>query len=231
MSLPEFLSKQEHFSWLMGKVSVDHDNTISNTKGIVTEKFNEEFGTNHQVVELAGWRAVAGWARDLGMSNEEALAVNHRFWFDTDLINLARPNPGAIEFLERANRTGELIINSSRPYEQLGSTRAWYRQYAPFISPEQIIVGLPDIVIAGDILSQAISKTWVIKTLGSRSHIEDVSFHAKTILDYTDAFIFLLSDDTALDTRYQTRLMRFGGKDGKAPDMSQLARLIVAQSY
>ena len=226
MSLPELLSPQERFSWLMENVSVDHDNTISDTKGIVTEKFNQEFGTNHHVMELAGWRAVADWAKALGMSDEEALAVNHRYWFDKDLINLARPNPGAIEFLERANRMGRLIINSSRPFEQLDSTRLWYRQYAPFVKPEQIVVGLPDIVIAGDILSQAITKTWVVKLLGCRAHIEDVPFHAKVILDYTNAFLFLLSNETWLDGVYNSRLIRFSGVNGEPPDMKGLARLI-----
>ena len=210
----------------MENVSVDHDNTISDTKGIVTEKFNKEFRTNHRSIEIARWRAVADWGKELGMSDEEATAVNHRYWFDKDLINLARPNPGAIDFLEEANGKGKLIINSSRPYEQLESTRDWYGYYAPFIKREQVIVGLPDIVTPGDILAQAVSKVWIIKLWGSRSHVEDVTFHAKLILDYTDAFVFLLSDDTSLDGAYNSRLMRFGGVNGEPPDMKGLARLI-----
>lgn len=226
MSLPEFMSTKEYLLWLMGNVSVDHDNTVSDTKGIVVEKFNEEFGTNHQAIEISQWLSLTDWCRTLGMNEEEALTVNHRYWYDPDLINLALPNPGAVEFLERANRSGRLTINSSRPYKQLDATIAWYRQYVPFIKPEQIVVGLPDVVVPGDIMRQAASKAWIVRLLGCRAHVEDVVYHAQFILDYTNAFVFLLSDDASLDMRYRTRLMRFGGINGKPPDMTLLARLI-----
>ena len=226
MSLPEFMSTKEYLSWLMENVSVDHDNTVSDTKGIVVEKFNEEFGTNHQAIEISQWRALADWAKEIGMDDKEALSVNHRYWYDPALINLAKPNPGAIEFLERANRIGRLTINSSRPYDQLVPTIAWYRQHAPFIRPEQIVVGLPDVVVPGDIMRQAASKAWIVRLLGCRAHVEDVVYHAQFILDNTNAFIFLLSDDASLDVKYKTRLMRFGGINGKPPDMTLLAQLI-----
>jgi len=220
------MSSKEYLSWLMENVSVDHDNTVCDTKGIVVEKFNEEFGTNHQAIEIREWRSLADWCCALGMNDEEALAVNQRYWYDPDLINLALPNPGAIEFLEKANRMGRLRINSSRPYEQLDATVAWYRQYVPVIRPEQIVVGLPDVVVPGDILTQAVTKAWIVRLFNCRSHVEDVAFHAKFILDNTDAFVFLLSDDASLDTKYKTRLMRFGGINGKPADMTQLAELI-----
>lgn len=226
MLLPEYLSTKEYFSWLMENVSVDHDNTISDTKEIVVEKFNEEFGTNHQAIEISQWYSLPEWCRALGMNKEEALVVNHRYWYDPDLINLARPNPGAIEFLNKANLKGHLTVNSSRPFDQLTSTVGWYRHYAPFIKPEQIVVGLPDLVVPGDIMRQAVSKAWIVWLLGCRAHIEDVVYHAKFILDYTNAFVFLLSDDSSLDVKYKTRLMRFGGINGKPPDMTLLAELV-----
>lgn len=225
MSLPEFLTTKEYLSWLIENLSVDHDNTISDTKGIVVEKFNEEFGTNHQAIEISQWLSLADWCRTLGMDEEEALVVDHRYWYDPDLINLARPNPGAVEFLKKANQVGRLIINSSRSFEQRGSTITWYKKHMPFIKPEQIVVGLPDVVIPGDALSQAVSKTWVIRLFGCRAHVDDVASHAKLILDHTNAFVFLLSDDASLDRRYQTRLMRFGGIGNRPPDMTMLNKL------
>jgi hypothetical protein len=119
-----------------------------------------------------------------------------------------------------------LIINSSRAYGQLDGTVAWYRERIPFIRPEQIIVGLPDVVVPGDIVAQAVSKVWTIKLFGSRSHVEDVVLHAKFVLDYTDAFVFLLSDDPSLDEEYKTRLMRFGGQSGQSPDLTFLVKLL-----
>ncbi len=222
----EFLFSKEYLRWLLADVSVDHDNTISDTKGIVTETFNKEFGTSHKVIEISKWHSVADWAKELGANDKEAFAINYRYWYDTDLINQGKPKPGAIEFLQKANRKGRLIINSSRPYEELDGTLKWYRKYASFIKPKQIIVGLPDIVEAGDILSQALSKVWVAKLYKCRSHVDDVPFHAKMILDYTDAFVFLLSDDTSLDGRYSTRLMRMGGIDGNQPDLALLNKLL-----
>jgi len=228
MANPEFQPSKEYLSWLMEEVSVDHDNTIGNTKGIVAVKFNAEFKTHHKSVEISRWHSVADWAQELGFSRDEALAINNRFWYDPEIINQAEPNPGAIKFLERASKKGSLIINSSRAYEQLGGTVGWYRQHAPIIRPEQVIVGLPDIVVPGDIVAQAASKAWIIRLFGSRSHVEDVPFHAKFILDNTDAFVFLLSDDASLDEAYKGRLMRFGGISGQSPDLTLLAELISA---
>jgi hypothetical protein len=232
MSLHEHVSPKEYLLWLLSSASIDHDNTVCNTKGIVTEKFNEEFGTKYQPSEISQWQSLVGWAKDLGMNEQQAFTVNHRYWYDIDLISQAKPNPGAIEFLEKADRLakdrhlGGPIINSSRPYSQLAATVGWYREHAPFIKPEQIVVGLPDIVVAGDAQKQAISKCWYIKLFGCPAHIEDVTAHAKIILDTTDAFVFLLSDDTSLDKFYRGKLMRFGGLNGNPPDMTQLARLI-----
>lgn len=225
MALSEFQPRKEYLLWLMEKVSVDHDNTVCNTKGIVTEKFNAEFGTSHKPVEISRWHSVADWAEELGFTQEEALAINDRFWYDQEIINQADPNPGAIKFLRRTNKNGNLIINSSRSYDQLDGTVVWYRKHAPFIRPEQIIVGLPDIVVPGDVVAQAASKAWIIKLFGCRLHIEDVPFHAKFILDNTDAFVFLVSDDPSLDEAYKTRLMRFGGINGNSPDLTLLAQL------
>ncbi|MCJ7805849.1 hypothetical protein MUP46_04390 [Patescibacteria group bacterium] len=222
---PEYPFNKEWLRWLLADVSVDHDNTINDTKGIVTETFNKEFGTSHMAIEISRWHSVADWAKELGASDKEAFAINQRYWYDSDLINQGKPKPGAIEFLQKANR-GRLIINSSRPYDELDGTRKWYRQYAAFVKPEQIVVGLPDIVEAGDILSQALSKVWVAKLYKSRSHIEDVPFHAKMMMDYTDIFVFLLSDDTSLDGHYGTRLMRMGGIDGNQPDLVLLNKLL-----
>ena len=226
MANPEFQPSKEYLSWLIEKVSVDHDNSVSNTKGIVAQEFNAEFGTHHKSVEISRWHSVADWAQELGFSRQEALAINNRFWYDPKIINQAEPNPGAIEFLEKANKKGGLIINSSRSYDQLDGTVIWYRQHAPIIRPEQVIVGLPDIVVPGDIVAQAASKAWIVKLFGSRSHVEDVPFHAKFMLDNTDAFVFLLSDDASLDEAYRGRLMRFGGINRQSPDLTLLAKLI-----
>jgi hypothetical protein len=225
MEVLEFLPIKERLLWLTQKTSVDHDNTICNSKGAVTQKFNKDFGTNHKTVEINRWHSVAGWAQELGYSKEEAIAINNRYWYDPNIINQAEPIPGAIEFLQIVNR-GDLIINSSRAYGQLDGTVAWYRERIPFIRPEQIIVGLPDVVVPGDIVAQAVSKVWTIKLFGSRSHVEDVVLHAKFVLDYTDAFVFLLSDDPSLDEEYKTRLMRFGGQSGQSPDLTFLVKLL-----
>lgn len=222
MASPEFLATKEQLIWLLANASVDHDNTISDGKSVVTDEFNKEFDTQHQATEIWQWHSVVGWAEKLGMDRREALAVNRRYWYNSDLINRAKPKPGAIEFLSGANKLGRLIINSSRSYDQLGSTREWYREYAPFIKPEQIVVGLPDIVKAEDILSQALSKVWVARLFKSRAHVEDTVFHGQMVLDYTDAFLFLLSDDSSLDGRYHDRLMRMGGVDGRLPDLTFL---------
>jgi len=225
MSLPEFLTTKEYLSWLIENLSVDHDNTISDTKGIVATKFNQEFKTDHQTSEINRYRSLADWCLSLGMNEDEALAVNHRYWYDQKLINQAEPKSGAVEFLKKANRVGRLIINSSRPFEQRESTITWYKEHMPFIKPEQIVVGLPDVVIPGDAFSQAVSKVWVVRLFGCRAHVEDVVSHAKLILDHTNAFVFLLSDDASLDRRYQTRLMRFGGIGNQPPGMTMLNQL------
>ena len=222
----ESLVTKEQLIYLMENVSVDHDSTVCDTKGKVTEEFNYDFGTSHRSTEISHRHPLADWAMELGANKSEAVAINDRYWYNEELINRARPNPGAIEFLEKANQIGRLIINSSRPFSQRQGTVDWYARHAPFVKPDQIIVGLPDIVIPGNAASQAVSKAWIINVLGCRSHIEDSTLHAKIILDTTNAFVFLLSDDTSLDWQCQGRLMRFGGINGRTPDLTGLADLL-----
>lgn len=217
---------REQLYYLLAYASIDHDNSVCNTKGQITEEFNKDFGTNHKVIEIVRWNSVADWALDLGYSQTEASAINHRLWYNEFLINQAKPNPGAIEFLEKVKRIGNPLINSSRPYEQLQGTVDWYKKYAPFWDTERIVVGLPDIVRAGDLMAQAVSKAWIVKLFKCRSHIEDVTLHAKLILDTTDAFVFFLSDDPSLDEAYKGRIMRFGGVNGAHPDLTGLNSLI-----
>ena len=210
----------------MENISIDHDNVVCDTKGKVTESFNQRFRTNHNPIELRGWSPLVVWAKAVGKSEDEAIAIDKSYWYDEEIINNARPNPGALEFLGKVNQIGRLTINSSRPFSQRQRTIDWYAKHAPFVKPEQVIVGLPDIVVPGNATSQAVSKAWIINVLGCRSHVEDVTLHAKIILDTTNAFVFLLSDDTSLDRQYRGRLMRFGGINGRTPDLTGLAELL-----
>lgn len=128
--------------------------------------------------------------------------------------------------MEKANRIGKVTINSSRPYIQRQGTLKWYEKNIPFIKPSQIAVGLPDIVVPGNALSQAVSKAWMINVLGCHAHIEDTTQHAKFILDNTSAFVFFLSDDSSLDWKYPGRMMRFSGSTGRTPNLTGLEKLL-----
>lgn len=50
----EILLPRDQLYYLLEELSVDHDNVVSDTKGIVTQEFNRRFGTNHRATELRG---------------------------------------------------------------------------------------------------------------------------------------------------------------------------------
>lgn len=144
------------------------------------------------------------------MTIAEAKKENQILWYDPETISKAEPLPGAIEFLyELTSRNSNYIINSSRKPKLYESTVEWYRQKAPFVDPGRILTGLPD-------LDPTITKAFRIKLEDRRVHFEDVPEHAKTILDYTRAHVFLLSNSDPPDTLEPHRLTHIKGRGSNA---------------
>lgn len=226
MPTHEILLPRENLSWLIGNCTIDHDNTTADTKQAVTDFFNKKHNTNHLAKEITHWNSLIDWSLELGKSYEEALVINKDYWYNADILFSAKPIPGAAEFLTRAISAGNrIVINSSRPYNQLDMTVEWYKKHIPVVRPENICVGLPDIVTKPDHERQAVTKAWMIRLLKSRMHIDDVPFHSKLILDNTQAYIFLLSNNPELDGYAPGRLFRYGNDNGGTPDFWPLYRL------
>ncbi len=221
MSLEFGLSK-EYLSSIIQSVSFDHDGTIADSRQLVTDQFNLEFGTKHEAHEMRSWNVVYEWGVDIGMSSNEAMETNNRLWYSPDILFKAKPVKAAIEFLEKAYQLkSDIVIASSRTPNLLESTVEWYRKYAPFIKPEKVIVGLPDMH------DGAVSKAVMVQLLKRKMHVEDVPAHAKLILQHsTSTRVFLLSNDNSLDTYKYPQLTRIGGKNSTyMPDFEPLNNL------
>ena len=83
----------------------------------------------------------------------------------------------------------------------------------PWIREENLIMQKTN-EMDGDIF-----QTFIINGKGFGIYFEDELSHAKTILDYTDAHVVLLSNLRLLDHYDNKRLIRFGGSFGQAPNL------------
>ena len=90
---------KEYLDWLLESVSIDHDGTVANSRGVVTEEFNIRHRTNHKVIDLCQWDTVRNWSLEIGMTKEEAEKENFDLWYKPETLFKAAPVPGAIEFL------------------------------------------------------------------------------------------------------------------------------------
>lgn len=218
----DFEPSGEYLNWLLEYVSVDHDGTIADSRTSVTKEFNKRHGTIHKVTDLNYWNAVYDWCKELKMSDEEAKNENNDLWYTPDTIFKARPTPGAIELLNKLHERGSnFIINSSRLPELRDSTVDWYKKYAPFVKPEQIHVAMPGF----DGLITKVNRINGHFSPRFRLHVEDVCEHAKLVLDHTNAYIVLLSNQE-FDHPAHGRYMQIKGKNGGMPDFWPINHLL-----
>jgi len=217
--LAELGPSKEYLNWLLGSVSMDHDGTVADSRQIVTTEFNKRNHTNHSVTDLNHWNAVISWSLEAGMTMEEAKRENYTLWYEPETIFKAEPILGAVEFLyELTIRRCDFIINSSRKPNLHESTVEWYRVNMPFIDLSRIRTGFPDI-------DGTISKVYRINSESRRIHFEDVPEHAKTILDYTGAHVFLLSNSRPLGLVEPGRLTHITGANDGMPDFTQINKM------
>mgnify|MGYP001558754396 FL=1 len=211
--------------WILKSPSIDHDGTIADSRTSVTNEFNKTYKTNYKVAELNHWNAVKDWCNEIGKSDDEANEIEHNLWYTPDALLKAEPIPGAIEFLrELFIRKINFTINSSRIPELRESTIAWYQKYAPFIEPENIKTGMPDI-------DGLVTKVNRINAVRSAIHIEDVPEHARSVLKYTHAYVILMSnrDDLGsldLSEPELKRLIRIKGENGDMPNFWPIHKLL-----
>jgi len=210
---------KEYLDWLLESVSIDHDGTVANSRGVVTEEFNIRHRTNHKVIDLCQWDTVRNWSLEIGMTKEEAEKENFDLWYKPETLFKAAPVPGAIEFLhELYMRDKNFIINSSRIPELRESTVNWYKIHAPFVEPFRIRTGMSG-------FEGLATKVNRINDVRHHLHIEDAPEHGRAILDYTHAHVIFLSNSDDLKDIKSNRLTQIKGSPGEMPDFWDINKL------
>lgn len=218
MSVEQNLSK-EYLNWLLESVSIDHDGTIADVRASVTLEFNRRHKTNYKVTDVSYWNVVYDWCKALKMTDEEAKAEEYDLWYKPETLFKAEPVAGAIEFLRKLHLRGkDYIINSSRIPELRESTIEWYKIWAPFVKTDRIHTGIEGF----EGLAMKINR---VSLSNRRMHLEDVPSHAKAILDYTNAHVFLMSNSDELGTIDNKRLTQIKGRNGEMPDFRSINKL------
>ena len=219
----ERIQSSEHLIETLKLFSCDHDGVVANTRKMVAETFNSRYGTNHTLDEIRDWLTIYRWGLEIGMSKEEAMAVDEELWYNPDILFQTEPLPGAKEFLTTVYELGVRIpIVSSRRPNLAKSTYDWYARYIPVVRPDDIYVGLSDIA------NGEVSKLWMIKALGKKKHIEDSHTQARLILDNSeDIELIFLSDRTVLDLPlYNGRLTRIASEPGVGPSIWPVYKML-----
>ncbi len=202
--------------------SSDMDGVLCNTRKHVAEEFNKRFGTSYTTFDIRDYRAVSKWAVVLGMSKKEAMAIEKKLWFDPDIIFRAEPLPGAVKFTRWfAERNIALPVNTSRRPNIRDATIAWFEKWMPWIKEENVYMQKNQ-EMPGDIF-----KAWMNRILGRGIHFEDAPEHAKAVLDYTDAFVVLISNLIEIDGYYPDRLLRIPETKGIGPEMHRINEILL----
>lgn len=192
-------------------LSVDNDGVISDTKGFVVQKVNQELDTSYVVSDIDDWYWVKNTLSRHGRDEDTAMEFNNKLWFDPDLLFQVPPTEGAIEFMQWFHNRGlDIHVITSRDPHLRDSTIAWYQKHMPFLDEQNIILS-PTKERRGDFF-----KVWAIKYLVKPAiHIEDSSHHAKLILDYTDTAVGYMSGSRTLDYLKSPNLIKLLDSDSQ----------------
>jgi hypothetical protein len=213
---------KEYLNHMLDAASFDHDGVIADTRTWVTNSFNTKYNQSYHPNDLRHFNSVIDWCTEAGLSLAEAKDENRRLWYTPESLFGAKPVDGAIDFLyELHMRRKNYIINSSRIPLLHASTLEWYQTYAPFVEPERIRTGLPDISDGG------VTKVYRILTERKIIHFEDVPDQACDVINYTDAHVFLLSNlqPPHLEQPNRNRLTHVKGSGGNLPNFWGIHRL------
>ncbi len=202
---------------VLANTATDFDGVMFDTRTMVTDNFNRRFGTTHTPDGLLNWHTVRDWAIEKGMDKEEAEKFEWDLWHKDEFLFSAEPLPGAVEFMREAyKRDYQIPIFSSRFFRQREVTIRCCEIHLPFVNPDNIHVSLDD-------LPREMNKVWMIQRKRSKPYrvfLEDSKDHARLILENTDAYVILVSNDSSLDVQYLgNRLSRIHSEKGTVPDL------------
>ncbi|HJX46017.1 hypothetical protein A2W13_03025 [Candidatus Woesebacteria bacterium RBG_16_36_11] len=202
----------------------DFDNVTSATKEIVTREFNKMFRTNYLPVDILQWHSIKNWAIDKGMNERNAEELELKLWYNPDFLFQAKPLPGTLELSHwlYERHIGFPIITSrmDRVDTSRGifknvkeATFAWIKQHEPWV-PEKDIFIQENKEMPGNIF-----KAFMLRKFNCGIYFEDNVEHAKTVLDYTNAIVVLVSNSRVLDGLGYGNLVRISINDGNLPNL------------
>lgn len=189
------------------KPSFDIDGVLIDSLQYVTELFNKDHKTNHIATDMRKFYIVKSWLKEMGYSEKYINKKEYEYWYSDKLLG-APIKAGAKEFLENLNAKGiDITVISSRPDRLRADTVKVLVDNIPFLKEENIFIQKNTEMI-GDIY-----KAFIINKKNIGIHFEDLRDHAKTVLDYTNSMVGLMSNIDGLnESCYNGRIIRFKGK-------------------
>jgi 5'(3')-deoxyribonucleotidase len=202
-------------------IGLDMDGVLAQSREPVIAQINLDFGTRYTIADARIWGSVMEMLENQGFTEEEALDYSNWVWRDPEIIFSSSPIRGSLEFtLELSRLKIPFYVITSRVPELRASTFAWFEKWMPWIGEDQICMQIREEMDRG------IFKAWMVKVLNVGLLIDDSVEHSKTVLDYTDAKVVLLSDVSTLDHRLKEGLIRIPGEYGLRPTMEPVYELL-----
>lgn len=209
----------ERIAYGQASVCTDLDGVLADTRSAAINRYNSILGATRSPLEIRSWLGIYDLGLKDGLARDEALELNRLCWFDPDLVSAIKPLPGAIELVRWfSERNLSLPIVTSRPPEFTQITFDWLEEWLPDIKRDRVYIQNP-MHLRGDVF-----KAFMVKHFDFDLHLEDVPDHARTVLNYTDASVFLISDVGVID-HYLGRMRRFGSTNGLIPDLTGVVKL------
>ena len=202
----------------------DFDNVTSATDDLVVNEFNRIFGTKYLPVDIREWHSVRNWAIEKGLSKRDAEEVENHLWYNPDFLFKAKPVPGTCELsywlYERSigfpiisSRIDVIDTTDNRLKDMREATYEWMKKYEPWVPQKDIYIQKNN-EMPGDIF-----KAFMAKMINCGIYFEDSINHTKTVLDYTDIIVILLSNHSILDNLGYENLVRISSDDRNLPNL------------
>jgi len=185
-------------------IGLDADQVLIDSKIPVINSLNRILKTSYRPEVLDDWYVVSRIALKHGLSEEEALRLEHDLWIDPEVLADAPPCRGAIHLTMKLVDMGkELRVVTSRIAELTEVTYSWFAEWMRWIPQGSIKIRQKEDARSGEVF-----KADTVRELSLPVFVEDTDFHALLIQRLANAQLILVNEKEGLEELDSQRITR-----------------------
>lgn len=184
---PEMLESYHNYIFDLDGILIHtgHE-AIKEFKLILVERLGIDVDLNFGTKDVSKFNQITDWAIERGLSEDDAIAIEHKIWGGSAIYERALPFKGTLAFMGILKEEGKRVLAAtSRPHFLADITFKSIDMHIPSLKKSEVYIRADDTVEGAIFKADFISS--YAKDKGSTVFIEDLPFQAEQILKSTDS--------------------------------------------